>query len=102
MGIGDVLDAETERVAKEIVDSCFRVHSTLGPGLLESVYVNCLVIELESRGLKVGREVHVPITYLGRTVPPGLRVDLLVEGKIIVEAKAVEEMKKLFKTITKT
>jgi GxxExxY protein len=102
MGFGDVLDAESERIATQIVDAIYHVHSTLGPGLLESVYVTCLVIELESRGLMVQREVPVPIVYLGRKVEPGLRLDLLVEGRIIVEAKAVEKMIPLFNAITKT
>ena len=102
MPYGDVLDEETEAIATQIVDACYRVHATLGPGLLESVYVTCLVIELESRGLKVQREVPVPIVYLGRRVEPGLRLDLLVEGRVVVEAKAVEKMTQLFHTITKT
>jgi GxxExxY protein len=102
MGLGDVLDGETERVATEIVDAIFRVHTTLGPGLLESVYVQCLVLELEAKGLKVRREVEVPIVYLGKTIKPGLRLDLLVEDKIIIEAKAVETMHPVFHYKTKT
>ena len=96
------LDEETERIATEIVDSAFRVHSTLGPGLLESVYVQCLVLELEPRGLKVRREVKVPIWYLGKMIEPGLRLDLLVEDRIIIEAKAVDTMHPVFKSKTKT
>ena len=102
MSFGDVLDAETERIATQFVDAIYRVHTTLGPGLLESVYVTCLVIELEFRGLRVQREVPVPILCQGRKVEPGLRVDLLVEERIIIEAKAVEKMTTLFHTITKT
>lgn len=102
MGYGDVLDQETEKLATTIVDAIFRVHATLGPGLLESVYVQCLVLELESRGLKVQREVYVPIIYLGKEVAPGLRLDLLVDDRIIIEAKAVETMHPIFQTKTKT
>jgi GxxExxY protein len=102
MGYGDVLDGETEGIATQIVDAVFRVHSGLGPGLLESVYVTCLVIELESRGLKVRREVPVPIVSLDREIEPGLRLDLLVEEKIIIEAKAVDKVIPLFHAITKT
>src|SRR5436305_2045662 len=102
MGFGDVLDKETERIAKIIVDCIFQVHSTLGPGLLESVYVQCLQLEMESRGLKVAREVLVPIVYHGRTIQPGLRLDLLVEDKVIVEVKAVEDIHPVFKSQTKT
>jgi GxxExxY protein len=96
------LDDETERIATQIVDSIFKVHTTLGPGLLESVYVQCLMLELQSRGLKVEREVHVPIIYLGQEIPPGLRLDLLVEDRIIIEAKAVETMHPVFAAKTKT
>jgi len=102
MGFGDVLDEETERIATEIVDAIFRVHNTLGPGLLESVYEQCLVLELESRGLRVRQQVYVPIVYLGKTIEPGLRLDLLVEEKIIVESKAVEVMHPVYGYQTKT
>ena len=101
-GYSEVLDEETERVATEIVDAVFRVHTTLGPGLIESVYVTCLVLELEARGLKVQREVEVPIIYLGKSIRPGLRLDLLVEDKIVVEAKAVDTMHPVFKFKTRT
>jgi len=99
---GVVIDEETERVARVLVDAIFAVHTTLGPGLVESVYVECLVIELEARGIKVQREVHVPIVYRGKTVKPGLRIDLLVEDRIIVEAKAVDVMLAVFKFKTLT
>jgi len=102
MGFGDVLDEETERIATVIVDAIFRVHSTLGPGLLESIYKRCLILELESRGLKVQPEVKVPIEYLSNIIEPGLRLDLLVEDRIIVESKAVETMHPVFKYQTKT
>jgi GxxExxY protein len=101
-GYGDVLDEETERVAREIVDAAFRVHSNLGPGLVESVYVQCLVLELEAKGLRVRREVKVPIVYMGHTIEPGLRLDLLVEERIIIEAKAVDVMNPVFKFKLKT
>ncbi len=102
MGFGDVLDEETERVAAVIVNSIFRVHSSLGPGLLESVYKQCLILEIESHGLKVENEILVPIHYLGKIIEPGFRLDLLVEKKVIVEAKAVEIMHPVFKYQTKT
>jgi len=102
MGFGDVLDPETERIATIIVDAIFKVHSFLGPGLLESVYESCLLIELETRGLNVQRQVNVPIVYHGHTIEPGLRLDLLVEGRIILELKAVEKMNPLFESQTIT
>ena len=89
MAIGDVLDPETERIATIIVDAIFKVHSFLGPGLLESVYEHCLVLELVARGLKLERQVLVPILYRDTLVEPGLRLDLLVEGQIVIELKAV-------------
>ena len=99
---GVVLDEETERIARELVDAIFAVHSYLGPGLIESLYVDCLVIELEARGIKVEREVHVPVVYRGITAKTRLRVDLLVGGRIIVEAKAVENMNRVFVLKTRT
>lgn len=102
MGFGDVLDEQTERIATQIVDAIFKVHATFGPGLLETIYEQCLVLELEARGLKVQRQLLVPIVYLGKTIEPGLRLDLLVEDRIIVECKAVETMNPVYQSQTKT
>jgi len=68
------------------------VHSTLGPGLLESVYVECLVIDLRTSGLTVEIERRVPIVYRGEKIRTRLRVDLIVDGRLIVEIKAVERL----------
>jgi len=87
---------EVERVAKQTVDAAFRVHSALGPGLLESVYGVCLAHELRRRGLKVEVEVKIPIVYEGLQLDAGLRIDLLVEGGLIVELKAVIRMEPVF------
>src|SRR4051812_49054751 len=92
MPFGESTDAETERVATEIVDSAFKVHNELGAGLLECIYVACLVYELRKRGLRVETEVVVPVFYDGVRLDVGLRLDVLVEGKIIIEAKAVEKI----------
>ena len=81
---------ETDRVATEIVDAAFSIHSAVGPGLLESVYETFMVHELTGRGLKVARQVAVPITYKGLCVKAGLRLDLLVEDCVVVELKSVE------------
>jgi GxxExxY protein len=91
------LDSETERIAAIVVDSIFRVHSTLGPGLLESVYEHCLCLELDSRGLRVLRQVNVPIVYMGKAIEPGLRLDLLVEDCIIIETKSVDIMHPIYR-----
>jgi GxxExxY protein len=102
MGFGDVLDEDLERIASQVVDALFRVHATFGPGLLETIYEQCLSLELESRGLKVQRQLLVPISYLGKTIEPGLRLDLLVEEKLIVECKAVETMNPVYLSQVKT
>jgi GxxExxY protein len=87
---------ELERIATEVVDSAFKVHSTLGPGLLESVYETCLTHELRKRGLKVQNQVTLPIIYDGVRLEAGLRIDLLVENQLVVEIKAVEAMAPVF------
>jgi GxxExxY protein len=77
-------------VAKQIVDAAFRVHTGLGPGLLESVYEAVLALELENRGLRVVRQQPVPIVYQGMRIEMGYRADLIVEGCVIVEIKSVD------------
>jgi GxxExxY protein len=84
------LPAATEETASQIVDAAFAVHSTLGPGLLESVYEGCMAVELESRGMGFERQLSVPLVYKGYDVGPGFRVDLLVEGCVLVELKSME------------
>ena len=74
----------------------FDVYNELGPGLLESVYEEALVYELQQRGLKVERQLEVPIRYKGAELKTPLRLDLLIENTIIVELKSVEEMKPVF------
>ncbi len=91
-----LLPDHIERIATEIVDSAFKVHKALGPGLLETVYETCLVRELRKRGLSVATQVPVPITYDGEVLETCLRLDVLVEGLIIIEIKAVEEMNPVF------
>ena len=85
------LSADTEQRAAQIVDAAFKVHSTLGPGLLESVYEACLVHELTRRGMAVQKQVVLPIVYEGEQIDAGLRLDLLVEDQIVLELKAVEK-----------
>lgn len=83
-------------ITYEIRGAIYDVYKDLGPGLLESVYEEALCFELEQRGLKVERQVQVPVTYKGNVLKTELRLDLLVEDKVIVELKSVEEMKKVF------
>ena len=80
----------------EIRGAIFDVYNELGPGLLESVYEEALAFELNERGLKVERQVDVPIRYKGNELKTPLRLDLLIENQVIVELKSVEEMKPVF------
>jgi GxxExxY protein len=75
-----------------IVDSAIQIHRGLGPGLLEIVYEVTLAKELEKRGLAVQRQVAVPIYYDGLTFNQGFRADLIVDSKVIVELKSVEQV----------
>lgn len=77
-------------VTGQIVDAAFKIHTTLGPGLLESVYERVLEHELRRRGLRVERQVTIPVIYEGLTLDDGFRADLIVEGLVIVELKSVE------------
>jgi len=82
--------SSTEEIAKVVVDSAFKVHTALGPGLLESVYEACLAHELRFRRIASEAQVTLPITYDGMRIESGLRLDLLVEKCVIVEIKAVD------------
>jgi len=90
------ISPRTEEVTKIILDAAFKVHTALGPGLLESVYETCLAHELKLNGLKVESQVSLPIQYEGITVDSGLRLDMLVENCVVVEVKAVENIIPLF------
>jgi GxxExxY protein len=79
-----------------VIDAAMRVHTALGPGLLESAYEACLAHELRKRGMRVETQVPLPILYDGRRIDAGYRLDLLVEDAIIVELKAVPRMHPVF------
>jgi GxxExxY protein len=79
-------------VAKIIVDCAYKVHTTLGPGLLESVYEAALAYELGKRGLNVEREMPLPVVYENVRLEEGFRADLVVSDLIIVELQSVEEV----------
>lgn len=83
-------------ITYEVRGAIYDVYKELGPGLLESVYEEVLCFELEQRGLKVERQLQVPIRYKDKVLKTELRLDVLVEDKVIVELKSVEEMKKVF------
>ncbi len=96
MSYGETTSPEIERVAALSLDAAFRVHRSLGPGLLESIYEACLAYELEKMGLRVRRQMILPVMYDGVRLDAGLRIDLLVEDVVIIEVKAVEKHHPLF------
>lgn len=77
-------------ISGTVVDAAYKVHTTLGPGLLESVYETVMDFELRKRKLQVKRQVIIPVVYEGVVLDEGFRADLIVENKIIVELKSVE------------
>ena len=83
-------------ITYQIRGAIYDVFKALGPGLIESVYEEALVYELLQRGLKVERQKQVPILYKGNVLKTELRLDLLVEDRVVVELKSVEEVKKVF------
>ena len=86
------LAVDIELVGWHVVDGSMRVHSALGPGLLESAYRACLSYELRKRHLRVETEVALPVFYEGVKVDVGYRIDLIAEGCVVVELKAVERI----------
>ena len=84
-------------IARHIVDAAYHIHRKLGPGLLESVYETVLAFEIEKRGLTVKRQVPVSIEYEGIRFEEGFRADLIVEDKVIVELKSVENVSPVHK-----
>lgn len=89
-------------LAGRVVDAGLKVHRTLGPGLLESVYEQCLARELSVRGFSVGRQIAVPIAYEGIELGVGYRIDLLVDDRLIIEIKAVEALSRLHEAQLRT
>lgn len=87
-----MLKRDTDRVTGEIIDAAIRLHRHLGPGLLESVYQAVLARDLKRRGLEVERNVGVTFQYDGMVFEDSLRLDLLVERRVIVELKSVETL----------
>lgn len=83
---------EINQITGAIISSAMRVHTQLGPGLLESTYQACLVHELQKRGLKVLAEVGMPVIYDSVKLEVGYRIDLLVQDEVIVELKSVEAL----------
>jgi GxxExxY protein len=85
-----------EKVGKAVLDAAFKVHTALGPGLLESVYETCTKFELTESGLNAPTQVGLPVTYRGIKMDAGLRPDMVVEDCVIVEFKSVDTMHPIF------
>ncbi len=83
---------DLNEISGQIVDAAMKVHTALGPGLLESAYEGCLAFELLSRGVPVVRQAELPVVYCGHRIDVGYRIDLLVADLVIVEIKAVEKL----------
>lgn len=86
-----LIDHPLNSVTSAIIKCAIEVHRQLGPGLLEAVYLACLIFELRAVGLTVATQVNVPVHYKGLHFDCGYRLDLLIEGKVIVEVKSVRE-----------
>jgi GxxExxY protein len=80
------------QISSKIIGASIEVHKQLGPGLLESTYETCLAYELKQKGLKVDRQIALPVIYKDVKLDAGYRIDLLVENKVIVEIKSVEAL----------
>ena len=88
---------ELNEISGAVITAAMKVHTALGPGLLEEPYKQCLAYELKSSGLKVNVELELPVVYNAVKVDVGYRLDLLVENEIIVELKAVQQIAPIHK-----
>ena len=93
-------NVNTEKIGKAVLDAAFKVHTILGPGLLESIYEAALGLELQKQGFKIERQKPIPVHYDGVVLDTAFRADLIVEGKVLVELKSVEAISPAFKKIT--
>lgn len=82
-------------ISKLVLDSCYLIHSSLGPGLFENVYKNILFFELKNKGLKVERQIPIEVRWRGLLFENGFRADLIVEDKVLIELKSVETLSKV-------
>ena len=86
------------RLTSQIINAAIEVHKQLGPGLLESIYLRCLQIELEGRKIQVQTELELPVAYKGQVIHNlGFRMDMLVEDKVVVELKSVQRIEPVHK-----
>ncbi len=83
-------------LSKIVVNAAYQVHSELGPGLLENIYEECLFLELQDAGLKVEKQVYLPVTYKNKKMDLGYRLDIWVEKKLILELKCASSFIPIF------
>ena len=91
------MKVDKEKIGRDIVDSSFKIHTTLGPGLLESAYEACLAYELENRGYTIERQKPQSIQYESLTIETAYRLDIVVNDSVIIELKSVEEILQVHK-----
>lgn len=85
-----------DELTRKIIGAAIEVHRVLGPGLLESIYEDCLCHELTLQGISFERQKPVDVNYKGMEIESGYKMDLIVDGKVVVELKAVQEIHPLF------
>jgi GxxExxY protein len=91
--MGESPTSQANALSHRVIGAAISVHRELGPGMLESVYEPCMHVELLAAGLRVARQVPVPVTYRGQTLDCGFRADLIVEDTLLVEVKSVEQVR---------
>lgn len=93
---GVFIIVQDRELTDRILNICFRVHTALGPGLLESVYEECVCDLLSEEGLYFERQKQIPIIFEGRQISSSLKLDIIVENKVVLELKSVKEINNLF------
>lgn len=91
-----------KKISEEIIDSTIKIHKNLGPGLLESVYQNCLFYELNKKGIPTEKEVILSVAYEDMIFESGFRADVIVDKKVIIEIKSTEKIQPVHKAQTLT
>jgi GxxExxY protein len=95
---GVQINTMTRQLTSQIINAAIEVHTQLGPGLLESVYLRCLQIELKDRNIQVQTELQLPVVYKGNVIHDlGFRMDMLVENQVVVELKSVLKVEPVHK-----
>jgi GxxExxY protein len=96
--VPQIVVPHVNHVTRQIITAAMKVHTALGPGLLESAYEACLIHELRKQGIKAENQVGLPVVYDGEKIDLGYRIDLIVAGQVIVEIKCVEAINPIHKS----